>query len=163
MIRCLLAFLSIPIVRKFHSHDFLVKQSSTFCIWSFGLEPISIHRKQKKNIFVLSPMIVVRCVLYNCVGNLAWLIILFFLAAPEMLGLCGIRRLGVQGDLDLFHSVINRSKFGFIILIFGVTRLFIMVLTQIFLEFLQDAQSAINDLTGKKFVIGLTTLDGEPL
>lgn len=108
MLRCLHAFLSIPLVRKFHSHDFLVKQSSTFCIWSFGLEPISIHRKQKKNIFVLSPMIVVRCVLYNCVGNLAWLIILFFLAAPEMLGLCGIRRLGVQGDLDLFHSVTNR-------------------------------------------------------
>ena len=27
MLRCLHAFLSIPVVRKFHSHDFLVKQS----------------------------------------------------------------------------------------------------------------------------------------
>lgn len=31
--------------------------------------------------------------------------------ATVMQGLCGIRRLGVRGDLDLFHFVVNRSNF----------------------------------------------------
>ena len=62
----------------------------------------------------------------------------------EMQGLCGIRRLGVQEGLGLFPSEINRYCIH-LVHIFFCNFLFIMILT---LFSSQDAQSAINDLTG---------------
>jgi hypothetical protein len=70
--------------------------------------------------------------LNNFVGHLAWLTIFIFFMALEMQGLCGIRRLVVQGDLDLFHSVVSRSNFVVKSLLFLEQENFMVFLTCIF-------------------------------
>jgi hypothetical protein len=42
----------------------------------------------------------VHCILNNFVGDLAWLTNFIFLMVLEMQELCGIKRLGVQGDVE---------------------------------------------------------------
>jgi hypothetical protein len=70
--------------------------------------------------------------LNNFVGHLAWLTVFIFFMALEMQGLCGIRRLVVQGDLDLFHSVVSRSNFVVKSLLFLEQENFMVFLTCIF-------------------------------
>jgi hypothetical protein len=59
----------------------------------------------------------VHCILNNFVGDLAWLTNFIFLMVLEMQELCGIKRLGVQGDVEsLANCNVGFEKF---ILIFS--------------------------------------------
>ena len=78
-----------------------------------------------------------------------------FVLFLEMRGLCGIRRLGVQEGLDSFLSAINRFLFllNFLFIFFQSYIISSDNLIQYFVSFVQDAQSAINDLSGKDGVV----------
>jgi len=88
---------------------FLSKNSIHFIY--LELEQSSFIQNLKKCVCASIYVIMVHCILNNFVGDLAWLTNFIFLMVLEMQELCGIRRLVVQGDLDLFHSVANRSIF----------------------------------------------------
>ena len=88
---------------------FLSKNSIHFIY--LELEQSSFIQNLKKCVCASIYVIMVHCILNNFVGDLAWLTNFIFLMVLEMQELCGIRRLGVQGDLDLFHSVASRSIF----------------------------------------------------
>ena len=74
-------------------------------------------------------------------------------SVSEMRELCGIKRLVDQEDLDLFHSETIRYYFhvGSGDLLYSIV--FDLVLNEVFMFLFQDAQSAINDLTGESMLL----------